>query len=372
MSRGDLAAMRSDRARFKSASRTDASLLSQTFATGRSLATYELPAAAAEQHVRRRAGQARYRCIFPTFHPYWCRPFCPPRISASSNIRASTRFGSRKAVYVDLKRAAERAGRFHHLHAAGAQSLPPSRQELEAKNGRGADHAAPGAQALEVSDLRAIRNLVYLGGDGAFGINGVGEAAQAYFNKDVRKLNLPEAATDRRADPTPDLSQSLPLSRCALSIAAMWCSSACTKTITSTRNNTQRPLPRHWVCKPAKASCLNRNILSMPPAERWRGNRTTKLGTPTAVYTTLDLRLQQAAERAIADGMQLVDKQLASRRGSAARTPTASGHHRSRSSHRRSKGALWRPRLRRAANWTVCSPSVRPDRCSSRSSTPRH
>ena len=38
-------------------------------------------------------------------------------------------------------------------------------------------------------------NLVYLGGDGAFGINGVGEAAEAYFNKDVRQLNLPEAAT---------------------------------------------------------------------------------------------------------------------------------------------------------------------------------
>ena len=33
----------------------------------------------------------------------------------------------------------------------------------------------------------------------------------------------------------------------------------------------------------------------------------------TAVYTTLDLRLQRAAEHAIADGMQLVDKQLASR-----------------------------------------------------------
>ena len=38
-------------------------------------------------------------------------------------------------------------------------------------------------------------NLVYLGGDGAFGINGVGEAARAYFNKDVRTLDLPESAT---------------------------------------------------------------------------------------------------------------------------------------------------------------------------------
>src|SRR4029077_16433187 len=32
------------------------------------------------------------------------------------------------------------------------------------------------------------------------------------------------------------------------------------------------------------------------------------------IYTTVDLRLQAAAERALADGMQLVDKELASRR----------------------------------------------------------
>ena len=42
----------------------------------------------------------------------------------------------------------------------------------------------------------------------------------------------------------------------------------------------------------------------------------------TSVYTTLDLRLQHAAEQAIADGMQLVDKQLASRnRSSASASP---------------------------------------------------
>src|ERR1700733_4913840 len=38
-------------------------------------------------------------------------------------------------------------------------------------------------------------NLVYLGGQGPFCINGIGEAAQAYFNKDIRNLNLTEAAT---------------------------------------------------------------------------------------------------------------------------------------------------------------------------------
>ena len=56
-------------------------------------------------------------------------------------------------------------------------------------------------------------NLVYLGGDGAFGINGVGEAAQAYFNEDVRKLSLPESRYNRGAHPTAGVFESIPLSQ---------------------------------------------------------------------------------------------------------------------------------------------------------------
>ena len=37
-------------------------------------------------------------------------------------------------------------------------------------------------------------NRVYLGRQGSFGIFGFGDAAQAYFQKDVSQLNLPEAA----------------------------------------------------------------------------------------------------------------------------------------------------------------------------------
>ena len=37
-------------------------------------------------------------------------------------------------------------------------------------------------------------NQVYLGGQGTFSINGFGEAARAFFNKDTRRLTLPEAA----------------------------------------------------------------------------------------------------------------------------------------------------------------------------------
>ena len=38
-------------------------------------------------------------------------------------------------------------------------------------------------------------NEVYLGRRGSFSIHGFGEAARAYFGKDIRKLTVPEAAT---------------------------------------------------------------------------------------------------------------------------------------------------------------------------------
>ena len=38
-------------------------------------------------------------------------------------------------------------------------------------------------------------NQMYLGRRGSFSIQGFGEAAQAYFGKDIRQLNVPEAAT---------------------------------------------------------------------------------------------------------------------------------------------------------------------------------
>jgi len=38
-------------------------------------------------------------------------------------------------------------------------------------------------------------NQIYLGRHGSFSINGFGEAAEAYFGKDIRQLSLPEAAT---------------------------------------------------------------------------------------------------------------------------------------------------------------------------------
>ena len=46
-------------------------------------------------------------------------------------------------------------------------------------------------------------NQVYLGQQAGFSINGFGEAAEAYFSKDVTNLTLPEGSFSRRNNPQP-------------------------------------------------------------------------------------------------------------------------------------------------------------------------
>jgi len=148
-------------------------------------------------------------------------------------------------------------------------------------------------------------NLVYLGGDGAFGINGVGEAAQTYFNKDVQNLSLPETATiagliQRPVYLNPFRYPNRTVDRRNIVLKRMHAD----KYIDDEQyaNAVAAPLGLH-----AGATELSESQYFIDAAAK-------KVAPETdAVYTTLDLRLQRAAEHAIADGMQLVDKQLASR-----------------------------------------------------------
>jgi penicillin-binding protein 1B len=158
-------------------------------------------------------------------------------------------------------------------------------------------------------------NLVYLGGQRAFGINGIGEAAQAYFNKDVRKLNLPEAATIAGLIQRPIYLNPFRYPARALDrrnfvlkqmlgnnyITGQQYAEATAATLSVNVGATELSESQYFVDAAGKE------------AARKSDEQPDK---PAAVYTTLDLRLQRAAERAIADGMQLVDKQLASHRGS--------------------------------------------------------
>jgi penicillin-binding protein 1B len=154
-------------------------------------------------------------------------------------------------------------------------------------------------------------NLVYLGGDASFGINGVGEAAQAYFSKDLRRLSIPEAATiagliQRPVYFNPFRYPGRALDRRNVVLRRMFDD----KYITREQFDAAiaAPLGLH-----PGASELSESQYFVDVAAKRAAQQSGEQAIPaTAVFTTLDLRLQHAAERAIADGMQLVDRELAS------------------------------------------------------------
>jgi penicillin-binding protein 1B len=166
-------------------------------------------------------------------------------------------------------------------------------------------------------------NLIYLGGEGPFGINGIGEAAQVYFSKDVRKLNLVEAATlagliQRPAYLNPFRyprravdRRNLVLKRMRVNkyIGDQQYAGAIAAPLGLRADTAQLSESQYFVDIAAKEAARESDDLDKPTAVY-----------TTAVYTTMDLRLQRAAERSIADGMQLVDKQLAARGKSAPST----------------------------------------------------
>jgi penicillin-binding protein 1B len=161
-------------------------------------------------------------------------------------------------------------------------------------------------------------NLVYLGGEGPFGINGVGEAAQVYFNKDVRQLNLVEAATlagliQRPAYLNPFRHPGRALDR---------------RNVVLKRMRENKYIGGEQYAEAIAAPLGLRGGTSDLPESQYfvdiaakeAARESAEIDKPTAVFTTLDLRLQRAAERSIADGMQLVDKQLAAKGKSAPST----------------------------------------------------
>jgi penicillin-binding protein 1B len=167
-------------------------------------------------------------------------------------------------------------------------------------------------------------NLVYLGGTGAFGITGVGEAAQAYFNKDVPNLSLPEAATiagliQRPVYLNPFRYPSRAVDRRNVVLKRMLANGY----ITSDQfaDAAAAHLGLH-----AGATTLSESQYFVDAAAKDVAREAGDDGAgATAAYTTLDLRLQRAAEDAVAEGMRLVDKQLAARRSSSRSSLSRSG-----------------------------------------------
>jgi penicillin-binding protein 1B len=156
-------------------------------------------------------------------------------------------------------------------------------------------------------------NAVYLGGQGTFSISGFGEAARAYFNKDIQKLNLTESAMlagliQRPSYLNPFRNPERVRERRNVVLALM----RENKYITPAQYEEAIavPLGLHPGASELSESQYFLDVASDQAAKKLEDRQAGS----AQVYTTIDLRLQRAAEKAIADGMQLVDKELAARR----------------------------------------------------------
>jgi|CXWL01.1.fsa_nt_gi penicillin-binding protein 1B len=148
--------------------------------------------------------------------------------------------------------------------------------------------------------LEAYLNEIYLGQDGSRAIHGVGAAARAYFGKDVRKLSLAESAllagmihAPNRHTPTRHADAARERRNLVLELmAAQGRISEAAK---------ERAQGSRVVARPTSVSLSvdgryfrDAALASLPTSLPSRGG---------AVYTTLDARLQQAAQRAVRRGV---------------------------------------------------------------------
>jgi penicillin-binding protein 1B len=159
-------------------------------------------------------------------------------------------------------------------------------------------------------------NEVYLGRRGSFSLHGFGEAARAYFGKDIRQLTLPEAATlagiiqrpsyfnpfryPDRVKGRRNLVLQLMRDNGYLDAAAYQAAVATPLVITAGETESSEA--------PYFVDLVNEDLQGRFKDQDFATNS-------FRVYSTLDLDLQKAAVESVQQSMEDLDKQLRRRRG---------------------------------------------------------
>ncbi len=158
-------------------------------------------------------------------------------------------------------------------------------------------------------------NQVYLGSAGTFSINGFGEAAHAYFHKDVHNLRLPEAAMlagliQRPSYFNPFRYPDRAVERRNIVLRLMH------ENKVISRPEYLAAVDSPLGLSPGKSDLSETQyFLDLAGEEVQRKLENAESHGANAVHTTLDLRLQRAAEEAVHFGMQKVDVELRRRHG---------------------------------------------------------
>jgi penicillin-binding protein 1B len=158
-------------------------------------------------------------------------------------------------------------------------------------------------------------NEIYLGNRGSFAIHGFGEASLAYFNKDLREVNLQEAAflagiihapnrysgSERRPERAVEARD-----RALLAMTE-------NKAITPEQAQTAKKIPLQIVGSGLEGSTAPYFVDMVKDHLLDRFSEADLLSQSFRVYTTLDPELQRAASEAIDIGVKNIDGQLARR-----------------------------------------------------------
>ena len=208
-----------------------------------------------------------------------------------------------------------RARRQHDLHAGGAQLLLQSDRTIRRK-------VAETVVALELEHrftkqqiFELYANEIYLGNRGSFAIHGFGEASLAYFNKDLREVNLQEAAflagiihapnrysgSERRPERAVEARD-----RALLAMTE-------NKAITPDQAQNAKKTPLQIVGSGLEGSTAPYFVDMVKDHLLDRFSEADLLSQSFRVYTTLDPELQRAASEAVDIGAKNIDMQLAKR-----------------------------------------------------------
>ncbi|HEX4311129.1 MAG TPA: transglycosylase domain-containing protein [Acidobacteriaceae bacterium] len=169
-------------------------------------------------------------------------------------------------------------------------------------------------------------NQVPLGQRGSFSIDGFGEAAQAYFGKDVRQLDLPECAllagiiqSPSRLNPFRHPERAL--ERRNVVLDAMVETGDITKT--QAEQAKAAPLQLEPGAFDAGEAPYFVDLVRDQLIQRLGDNEYNQQGL--RIYTSLDPQLQQIAQDAVAAGMKHVDELVQARREHLLRTALKAG-----------------------------------------------
>jgi penicillin-binding protein 1B len=158
-------------------------------------------------------------------------------------------------------------------------------------------------------------NQVYLGQRGSFSINGFGEASRSYFGKSIKEIALPEAAMIAGIIQSPNMLNPYKRPEKVLERRNVVLESMVeTGAITRAQCEAAKAAPLKLSAPNVEASDAPYFVDMVKEALSDQHSETDLNENAYRIYTTIDPDLQHAAAEAVAEGIKLVDDQVAKQR----------------------------------------------------------